>query len=59
MFVAEMDFPLAPEVKDALQEALDIGETGYVNPHTRALRRRLPTSRGTGGMVSVGAPHAR
>ena len=37
MFVAEMDFPLAPEVKDALQEALDIGETGYLNPHdTRA-----------------------
>lgn len=31
MFVAEMDFPLAPAIKSALQEALDLGDTGYVN----------------------------
>lgn len=37
MFVAEMDFPLAPEIKAALQEAIEAGDTGYVNPHdTRA-----------------------
>jgi cystathionine beta-lyase len=37
MFVAEMDFPLAPEIKAALQEAIELGDTGYVNPHdTRA-----------------------
>jgi cystathionine beta-lyase len=37
MFVAEMDFPLAPEVREALREALEVGDTGYVNPHdTRA-----------------------
>jgi cysteine-S-conjugate beta-lyase len=37
MFVAEMDFPLAPEIKTALREALETGDTGYVNPHdTRA-----------------------
>jgi cystathionine beta-lyase len=32
MFVAEMDFPLAPEIKAALQEAIEVGDTGYVNP---------------------------
>jgi cystathionine beta-lyase len=37
MFVAEMDFPLAPEIKAALQEAIELGDTGYVNPRdTRA-----------------------
>jgi len=37
MFVAEMDFPLAPEIKAALREAIETGDTGYVNPHdTRA-----------------------
>jgi cystathionine beta-lyase len=37
MFVAEMDFPLAPEIKAALREAVELGDTGYVNPHdTRA-----------------------
>lgn len=37
MFVAEMDFPLAPAVKAALVEAIEAGDTGYVNPHdTRA-----------------------
>jgi cystathionine beta-lyase len=37
MFVAEMDFPLAPEIKAALHEAIELGDTGYVNPHdTRA-----------------------
>jgi cystathionine beta-lyase len=32
MFVAEMDFPLAPAIKKALHEAIDLGDTGYVNP---------------------------
>src|SRR5689334_11852896 len=32
MFVAEMDFPLAPEIKAALREAVEAGDTGYVNP---------------------------
>jgi cystathionine beta-lyase len=32
MFVAEMDYPLAPAIRDALREAIDIGDTGYVNP---------------------------
>jgi cystathionine beta-lyase len=32
MFVAEMDFPLAPAVKAALHDAIERGDTGYVNP---------------------------
>ena len=37
MFVAEMDFPLAPAIKAALVEAIEAGDTGYVNPRdTRA-----------------------
>ena len=37
MFVAEMDFPLAPEIKAALREAVEDGDTGYVHPgDTRA-----------------------
>ncbi|KQP70234.1 aspartate aminotransferase [Microbacterium sp. Leaf288] len=32
MFVAEMDFPLAPAIRKALHEAIDLGDTGYVNP---------------------------
>ena len=32
MFVAEMDFPLAPAIKAALHEAVDLGDTGYVDP---------------------------
>ncbi|WP_449408402.1 MalY/PatB family protein [Microbacterium maritypicum] len=30
LFVAETDFPLAPEITKALQRALDTGDTGYV-----------------------------
>ncbi|MBO9627755.1 MAG: aminotransferase class I/II-fold pyridoxal phosphate-dependent enzyme [Microbacterium sp.] len=30
LFVAETDFPLAPAVKNALQRAVDAGDTGYV-----------------------------
>lgn len=30
LFVAETDFPLAPQVKAALQRAIDAGDTGYV-----------------------------
>jgi cysteine-S-conjugate beta-lyase len=33
MFVAEMDFPLAPAIRVALHEAIDRNDTGYVNPH--------------------------
>ncbi|MEU6131853.1 aminotransferase class I/II-fold pyridoxal phosphate-dependent enzyme [Saccharopolyspora sp. NPDC047091] len=37
MFVAEMDFPLAPPIKSALLAAVEAGDTGYVDPHdTRA-----------------------
>jgi cystathionine beta-lyase len=32
MFVAEMDYPLAPAIAAALHEAVDLGDTGYVNP---------------------------
>lgn len=32
MFVAEMDFGLAPEIRAALLEAVEAGDTGYVNP---------------------------
>ncbi|MBT0768723.1 aminotransferase class I/II-fold pyridoxal phosphate-dependent enzyme [Kineosporia sp. J2-2] len=32
MFVAEMDYPLAPAVRDALALALERGDTGYVSP---------------------------
>jgi cystathionine beta-lyase len=31
MFIAEMDFPLAPAIKAALHEAVEAGDTGYVN----------------------------
>ena len=31
MFVAETDFPLAPAIKAALREAVEAGDTGYVN----------------------------
>ena len=30
MFVAEMDFPLAPVIREALHTAIDLGDTGYV-----------------------------
>lgn len=37
LFVAEMDYGLAPAITAALREAIDTGDTGYVNPHdTRA-----------------------
>lgn len=37
LFVAEMDYGLAPAIAAALREAIDTGDTGYVNPHdTRA-----------------------
>lgn len=32
MFVAEMDYPLAPAIRDALHQAIDRGDTGYVSP---------------------------
>jgi cystathionine beta-lyase len=33
LFVAEMDFPLAPAIQAALHEAIDLGDTGYVEPN--------------------------
>ncbi|MEH0109095.1 aminotransferase class I/II-fold pyridoxal phosphate-dependent enzyme [Tersicoccus sp. MR15.9] len=33
MFVAEMDFPLAPAITAALREAVELGDTGYIAPH--------------------------
>ncbi|GLY28973.1 aminotransferase class I/II-fold pyridoxal phosphate-dependent enzyme [Kineosporia sp. NBRC 101731] len=39
MFVAEMDFPLAPPIADALVAAVSRGDTGYVNPHDRSASR--------------------
>lgn len=32
MFIAEMDFPLAPAIQDSLHGAVERGDTGYVNP---------------------------
>ena len=32
MFVAEMDYPLAPAIREALGAALELSDTGYVNP---------------------------
>lgn len=31
MFVAEMDYPLAPAIREALHQAIDRGDTGYVH----------------------------
>jgi cystathionine beta-lyase len=36
MFVAEMDFPLAPAIKRALAEAVEHCDTGYINPSDTA-----------------------
>lgn len=33
MFVAEMDFPLAPAITAALREAVEVGDTGYIAPN--------------------------
>jgi cystathionine beta-lyase len=50
MFVAEMDFPLAPEIKTALREAVEAGDTGYVNPRdTRAAAAFADFARGAWG----------
>ena len=38
MFVAEMDYPLAPAITAALREAVELGDTGYVNPRDPAPR---------------------
>ena len=32
-FVAEMDFPLAEPIREALHEAVDLGDTGYAHPN--------------------------
>ncbi|MGN8551367.1 UNVERIFIED_CONTAM: aminotransferase class I/II-fold pyridoxal phosphate-dependent enzyme [Microbacterium sp. SLM126] len=39
MFVAEMDFPLAPAIKAALLEAVELGDTGYVDGDDPAVRQ--------------------
>jgi cystathionine beta-lyase len=38
MFVAEMDYPLAPQIAAALRAAIDRSDTGYVNPRDPAPR---------------------
>ena len=38
MFVAEMDFPLAPPIRAVLAEALERGDSGYVNPADSGVR---------------------
>jgi cystathionine beta-lyase len=38
MFVAEMDYPLAPQIADALRAAIDRSDTGYVDPRDPAPR---------------------
>ena len=38
MWVAEMDFPLAPAVRAALAEAVERGDTGYVNQDDWSVR---------------------
>lgn len=32
MFIAEMDFPLAPAIHESLHQAITAGDTGYANP---------------------------
>ncbi|MGH8953906.1 MAG: MalY/PatB family protein [Microbacterium sp.] len=34
LFVAETDFPLAPEVSNALRRAVELGDTGYIGSRT-------------------------
>ena len=38
LFVAEMDYPLAPAVADALHAAVDRSDTGYIGPDDRTQR---------------------
>lgn len=38
LFVAEMDYPLAPAIADALHAAVDRGDTGYIGPDDRTQR---------------------
>ena len=40
-FVAEMDFPLAPAVKDAVHRAIDLDDTGYANPQATRIAANL------------------
>lgn len=35
MFIAETDFRLAPAIEAALREAIELGDTGYVNPNDK------------------------
>jgi cysteine-S-conjugate beta-lyase len=37
MFVAEMDFPLAPAIQQILVEAVDLGDTGYIGPNNHGV----------------------
>lgn len=39
MFVAESDFPLAPAIRAALHQAVDLGDTGYVSPRDHGAAR--------------------
>lgn len=39
MFVAEMDYPLAPAITTALHEAIELGDTGYIADRDTAAAR--------------------
>lgn len=41
MFVAEMDYPLAPPIQNALHKAIDRGDGGYVATHEMAAMHAL------------------
>ena len=55
MFVAEMDFSLAPVIKNALRKALDLGDTGYVNTRDSGTAEASPPTPTRPGMD----PHPR
>jgi cysteine-S-conjugate beta-lyase len=60
-WVAEMDFPLAEPVRQALAEAVELGDTGYADPEAAGLatafagfmRRRLGWEVDPGGVIAV------
>ena len=55
-WVAEMDFPLAPPIKDALAAAVDLDDTGYANPDALRHRRRRCAASPSGGWTGRPTP---
>src|SRR5262245_48662246 len=41
MFVAEMDYPLAPPIRSALHDAIERGDSGYVDLHDAEATKAL------------------